>query len=69
MGAINTSRSNIKNTSRTASGTEVGAEVVIEVTETDGQVAATVQFTIKINGKSETHEFRVDGTREVTPRK
>jgi hypothetical protein len=39
MGAINT-RSNIKNTSRTASGTEYGAEVAIEVNEKDDQTTA-----------------------------
>jgi hypothetical protein len=63
MGAINTSRSNIKNTSRTANGTEYGAEVAMEVTENNGQITAKITFTVKVNGQTEKHEFRVEGTR------
>lgn len=63
MGAINTSRSNLKNTSRTASGTEYGAEVAMEVNESNGQITATFTVTIKVGGKTEKHEFRVEGTR------
>lgn len=63
MGAINTTRSNIKNTSRTANGTEYGAEVVMEVKEGDGQVTANVVITVKVGGKTEKHEFRVEAAR------
>lgn len=63
MGAINTSRSNIKNTSRTANGTEYGAEVAMEVTENNGQITATIAIKVNVNGKTEKHEFRVEGTR------
>ena len=63
MGAINTTRSNIKNTSRTATGTEYGAEVVMEVKESNGEITASVVISIKVNGKTEKHEFRVEGTR------
>lgn len=63
MGAINTTRSNIKNTSRTANGTEYGAEVAMEVKEGDGQVTANVVITVKVGGKTEKHEFRVEAAR------
>jgi hypothetical protein len=63
MGAINTSRSNIKNTSRTANGTEYGADVAIEVNEKNGQVTAKITVSIHVNGKTEKHEFQVEGTR------
>ena len=66
MGAINTSRSNLKNTSRTASGTEYGAEVAIEVNEKDDQITAKVTITVNVSGKTERHEFHVDGTRTLT---
>jgi hypothetical protein len=63
MGAINTSRSNLKNTSRTASGAEYGAEVAMEVTESKGQITAKIVVTIiKVNGTTEKHEFRVEGS-------
>ena len=63
MGAINTTRSNIKNTSRTAGGTEYGAEVAMEVNESNAQITARITVTIKVNGQTEKHEFRVEGTR------
>jgi hypothetical protein len=64
MGAINTSRSNIKNTFRTGSGTEYGAELAIEVNEEkNGQITASFTVSININGKTEKHEFHVEGTR------
>jgi hypothetical protein len=64
MGAINTSRSNIKNTFRTGSGTEYGAELAIEVNEEkNGQITAKFTVNINVNGKTEKHEFHVEGTR------
>ena len=61
MGAINTSRSNIKNTFRMSGGTEYDTDVTIDVIENNGQVTAKVVFTFTLNGKSEKHEFRVEG--------
>ena len=66
MGAINTTRSNIKNTFRTGSGTEYGAEVAIEVDEKDDQITAKITISVNVNGKTEKHEFRVEGTRALT---
>ena len=60
MGAINTTRSNIKNTSRMSGGTEYETDVTIDVIENNGQVTANVVFTFTFNGKSEKHEFRVE---------
>lgn len=65
MAAINTTRSNIKNTFRTGSGTEYGAELAIEVNEEkNGQITASFTVNININGKTESHEFHVNGTRQ-----
>lgn len=67
MGAINTTRSNIKNTFRTGNGAEYGAEVAIEVNEEkNGQITASFTVSININGKTERHEFHVDGNAGVT---
>lgn len=61
MGAINTSRSNLKASSRMSGGTAYGTDVTIDVVENNGQVTAKVVFTFTLNGKSEKHEFRVEG--------
>jgi hypothetical protein len=69
MGAINTSRSNLKNTNRMSSGTEYGAEVAMEVVENNGQVTAKMVVTFTIGSKTERHEFRVEGGTETPAKK
>ena len=64
MGAINTSRSNIKNTSSIPGGGLVVVEVSTDLQEENGQVVTQGVIDIKVNGKSVVkQEFRVEGKR------
>lgn len=64
MGAINTSRSNIKNTSSIPGGGVLVVEVNTDYKEDNGQITTQGVVDIKVNGKSIVkQEFLVEGKR------
>ena len=64
MGAINTTRSNIKNTSSIPGGGLIVVEVNTEFKEENGQITTQGVVDIKVNGKSIVkQEFRTEGKR------
>ena len=76
MSTIIRSKSNICNNRTaggTATGTEDGAEVAIEVSENDGRITAEITVIFNFSGQTETHKFHVEGppggTRPALPPK
>lgn len=64
MGAINTSRSNLKNITSIPGGGLIAVEVNTEFKEENGQITTQGVVDIKVNGKSIVkQEFLVEGKR------